>query len=216
MWGVNKISLFKDITPNNKGKLLKLLETSNFTYQKGVNLAYLFKDKESIGLVLSGSLVIIRIDYNGTRTIIETIYEEEILGTSLTSLLSNDYEIITREDTKILWLDYNVILGINDIKYTYYNQFIKNLLMIALEKNTLKNERIEILTQKTIRNKLLEYFRIEALKNRSKIIYLKSTWQDLADYLAIDRCAMTRELKYLKEEGFISVKGRVITLLYSF
>lgn len=210
------ISLFKDITPNNKGKLLKLLETSNFTYQKGVNIAYLFKDKESIGLVLSGSLDIIRIDYNGTRTIIETIYEEEILGTSLTSLLSNDYEIITREDTKILWLDYNVILGINDIKYTYYNQFIKNLLMIALEKNTLKNERIEILTQKTIRNKLLEYFRIEALKNRSKIIYLKSTWQDLADYLAIDRCAMTRELKYLKEEGFISVSGRVITLLYSF
>lgn len=210
------ISLFKDITPNNKGKLLKLLETSNFTYQKGVNIAYLFKDKESIGLVLSGSLDIIRIDYNGTRTIIETIYEEEILGTSLTSLLSNDYEIITREDTKILWLDYNVILGINDIKYTYYNQFIKNILMIALEKNTLKNERIEILTQKTIRNKLLEYFRIEALKNRSKIIYLKSTWQDLADYLAIDRCAMTRELKYLKEEGFISVKGRVITLLYSF
>ena len=210
------ISLFKDITPNNKGKLLKLLETSNFTYQKGVNIAYLFKDKESIGLVLSGSLDIIRIDYNGTRTIIETIYEEEILGTSLTSLLSNDYEIITREDTKILWLDYNVILGINDIKYSYYNQFIKNLLMIALEKNTLKNERIEILTQKTIRNKLLEYFRIEALKNRSKIIYLKSTWQDLADYLAIDRCAMTRELKNLKEEGFINTKGRVITLLYSF
>ena len=210
------ISLFKDITPDNKGKLLKLLETSNFTYQKGVNIAYLFKDKESIGLVISGSLDIIRIDYNGTRTIIETIYEEEILGTSLTSLLSNDYEIITREDTKILWLDYNVILGINDIKYTYYNQFIKNLLMIALEKNTLKNERIEILTQKTIRNKLLEYFRIEALKNRSKIIYLKSTWQDLADYLAIDRCAMTRELKNLKEEGFINTKGRVITLLYSF
>ena len=210
------ISPFKDITPNNKGKLLKLLETSNFTYQKGVNIAYLFKDKESIGLVLSGSLDIIRIDYNGTRTIIETIYEEEILGTSLTSLLSNDYEIITREDTKILWLDYNVILGINDVKYTYYNQFIKNLLMIALEKNTLKNERIEILTQKTIRNKLLEYFRIEALKNRSKIIYFKSTWQDLADYLAIDRSAMTRELKNLKEEGFVSVKGRVITLLYSF
>ena len=210
------ISLFKDITPDNKSKLLKLLETSNFTYQKGVNIAYLFKDKESIGLVIEGSLDIIRIDYNGTRTIIETIYEDEILGTSLTSLLSNDYEIITKEDTKILWLDYKVILGINDTKYSYYNQFIKNLLMIALEKNTLKNERIEILTQKTIRNKLLEYFRIEALKNRSKIIYLKSTWQDLADYLAIDRCAMTRELKYLKEEGFISVKGRVITLLYSF
>ena len=210
------ISLFKDISPDNKDKLLKLLETSNYTYQPNFKIAYLFKDKESIGLVIKGSLDIIRIDYNGTRTIIETIYEEEILGTSLTSLLSNDYEIITKENTKILWLDYNVILSISDIKYRYYNQFIKNLLMISLEKNTLKNERIEILTQKTIRNKLLEYFRIEALKNRSKIIYLKSTWQDLADYLAIDRSAMTRELKNLKEEGFITTKGRVITLLYSF
>lgn len=210
------IYLFNDIKPQDKGKLLKLLETSTFTYQANVNIAYLFKDKESIGIVLNGSLDIIRIDYNGTRTIIETIYEEEIFGTSLTSLLSNDYEIITKEDTKILWLDYKAILSITDSKYPYYNQFLKNLVMISLEKNTLKNERIEILTQKTIRNKLLEYFRIEALKNRSKIIYLKSTWQDLADYLAIDRSAMTRELKNLKEEGFITTKGRVITLLYSF
>ena len=210
------ISLFNKINPTDKEELLKLLATTTFTYQPNVNIAYLFKDKESIGLVLNGSLDIIRIDYNGTRTIIETIYEEEILGTSLTSLLSNDYEIITKEETKVLWLDYKVILNINDPKYPYYNQFLKNLLMISLEKNTLKNERIEILTQKTIRNKLLEYFRIEALKNRSKIIYLKSTWQDLADYLAIDRSAMTRELKNLKEEGFISTKGRVITLLYSF
>lgn len=210
------ITLFNKINPTDKEELLKLLATTAFTYQPNVNIAYLFKDKESIGLVLNGSLDIIRIDYNGTRTIIETIYEEEILGTSLTSLLSNDYEIITKEETKVLWLDYKVILNINDPKYPYYNQFLKNLLMISLEKNTLKNERIEILTQKTIRNKLLEYFRIEALKNRSKIIYLKSTWQDLADYLAIDRSAMTRELKNLKEEGFISTKGRVITLLYSF
>ena len=210
------ISLFNKINPECKEELLKLLATTTFTYQPNVNIAYLFKDKESIGLVLNGSLDIIRIDYNGARTIIETIYEEEILGTSLTSLLSNDYEIITKEETKVLWLDYKVILNINDPKYPYYNQFLKNLLMISLEKNTLKNERIEILTQKTIRNKLLEYFRIEALKNRSKIIYLKSTWQDLADYLAIDRSAMTRELKNLKEEGFISTKGRVITLLYSF
>lgn len=210
------VYLFNDIKPQDKDKLLKLLETSTFTYQANVNIAYLFKDKESIGIVLNGSLDIIRIDYNGTRTIIETIYEEEIFGTSLTSLLSNDYEIITKEDTKILWLDYKAILSITDSKYPYYNQFLKNLVMISLEKNTLKNERIEILTQKTIRNKLLEYFRIEALKNRSKIIYLKSTWQDLADYLAIDRSAMTRELKNLKEEGFITTKGRVITLLYSF
>ena len=74
--------------------------------------------------------------------------------------------------------------------------------------------RIEILTKKTIRNKLLEYFKIVSTKNNSKNIYLPFTFTDLADYLAIDRSAMTRELKNLKGEGFIEIKGKRITLLY--
>ena len=77
-----------------------------------------------------------------------------------------------------------------------------------------KNNRIEILTKKTIRNRLLEYFKIVSLKNKSKNIYLPFTFTDLADYLAIDRSAMTRELKNLKEEGFIEIKNKRITLLY--
>ena len=77
-----------------------------------------------------------------------------------------------------------------------------------------KNNRIEILTKKTIRNKLLEYFKIISSKNKSKNIYLPFTFTDLADYLAIDRSAMTRELKNLKDEGFIEIKNKRITLLY--
>ena len=77
-----------------------------------------------------------------------------------------------------------------------------------------KNERIEILTKKTIRDKLLEYFNIYRKKHASKIIYLPFSFTDLADFLAVDRSAMTRELKNLKEEGFIETKGRRITLLY--
>ena len=77
-----------------------------------------------------------------------------------------------------------------------------------------KNERIEILTKKTIRNRLLEYFTIMSNKHGTKFIYLPFNYTDLADYLAIDRCAMSRELKNLKEEGFIEIKGKRITLLY--
>jgi len=76
------------------------------------------------------------------------------------------------------------------------------------------DKRIEILTKKTIRNKLLEYFNITSKKNGSRNIYIPFNYTDLADYLAIDRCAMSRELKYLKEEGLIETKGKRITLLY--
>ena len=76
------------------------------------------------------------------------------------------------------------------------------------------NERINILSKKSIRNKLLEFFNLSFTKNNSRNIYLPFTFTELADYLAVDRSAMTRELKILKDEGFIRITGKRITLLY--
>jgi len=207
------ISLFNNISSSNKGRLLRILESTNFTYQKSVNISYLFKDKNTIGFIASGSIDIIKIDYNGNKTIIDNLIEEDILGSSITNIINSDYEVITKEKTNLILFDYQVILKCSNNTF-YYEQFIKNMLDILMEKNTEKNERLEILSEKTIRNKLLEYFRITSIKNTSKVIYLKSTFTSLADYLSIDRTAMSRELKHLKEEGFISIKGKKITLLY--
>ena len=82
------------------------------------------------------------------------------------------------------------------------------------EKINEKNNRIEILTKKTIRNKLLEYFKMMTKRSGSKHIYLTLSFTELAEYLAVDRSAMSRELKNLKDEGFIEVKNKKITLLY--
>lgn len=77
------------------------------------------------------------------------------------------------------------------------------------------NERIEILANKTIRNKLLAYFKITSKKSKSKIIYLPFNFSELADYLVVDRCAMSRELKNLKDDGLIEVEGKKIKLFYT-
>ena len=77
------------------------------------------------------------------------------------------------------------------------------------------NERVQILSNNSIRNKLLAYFKIMSKRSKSKIRYLPFTFTDLADYLAINRSAMTRELKLLKEEGFIEISTRKIKLLYN-
>jgi len=207
------ITLFQNISPSNKGKLLKILETMSFTYQKDVNISYAFKDKNIVGLITNGSIDIVKIDYNGNKTIIDNLMEDDIIGSSINNIIDNDYEVITKESTSLTLFDYQVMLKKSNNTY-YYEQFIKNLLNILIEKNLEKNERIEILSEKTIRNKLLEYFRITSIKNASKVIYLKSTYTSLAEYLSVDRAAMARELKHLKDEGFISIKGKKITLLY--
>lgn len=204
---------FQNISPKNREKLLYTLESSRLTFPKNELILSNINQGNIIGIVIKGMLQIIKTDYNGTRTIIEELEENDIFGTII-SPLSNEYDILTKEESTVYIIDYDEIKNLDLDNKNYYNQFIKNLLEIIILKIEERNNRIEILTKKTIRNKLLEYFNIESKKNGLRVINLPFNFTDLADYLAIDRSAMSRELKYLKEEGFIEIKNHKITLLY--
>ncbi len=208
------INLFNNIGQGNKVKLLKLLEANIFTYQENVYINNLVKDNNFIAIILTGDIDIIKINYDGQETIIDTLTKDEVFGNIITNINSENYEILTKSRTKLIIIDYDTIINYEETKYQYYNEFIKNLLLLYNEKIIANNERISILSEKTIRNRLLEYFRITSLKNNSKNIYVPSTYIKLADYLGVDRSAMARELKYLKEEGFIKIQNKKITLLY--
>ena len=207
-------NLFANITPKQKEKLLRILEANTLNFSKNCQVLTSVKWDNIIGVVIEGYMQITRTDYNGNRTIIEELDENSIFGTTLSSLKNNEYDIITKENTKIVVIEYTSIINEVDNNYPYYNQFMKNLLEIINEKINEKNARIEILTKKSIRDKLLEYFKIISKKNGSKIIYLSLNYSELADYLAVDRSAMSRELKNLINEGFIKKEGKKITLLY--
>ena len=205
--------LFNKINVNQQNKLLKLLESSILSFPK--NTIMLSTVKENIiGIILEGSAQIIRTDYNGNRTIIEELEEESIFGTVISSLSSDECEMITKDETKVLIIDYDRILESENNNYSYYNQFIKNLLSITNNVIEQKNERIEVLTKKTIRDKLLEYFKQYSKKKGSKRFKLPMTYTDLASYLSVDRSAMTREIKYLKNEGFIETENKIITIKF--
>ena len=79
---------------------------------------------------------------------------------------------------------------------------------------TVLNTRIELLTKRSIRDKLIGYFTLISSKNLNKSFTLPFSLTDLADYISVDRSAMMREMKSLKEEGFIEKNGNRITLLY--
>ena len=100
-----------------------------------------------------------------------------------------------------------IILGFI-LTMLYYFDIINN-------KMREKNERINVLEKKQIRDKLLEYFEMEHKKGHmNNNIYIPFSLKDLADYLAINRSAMFRELKHMKEEKLIQIKNRRVTLLY--
>lgn len=208
------INLFHNISDKNQEKLLKLLEANTFTFKNDMTILSTIKNENIIGIVISGYIQIVHNDYNGNRTIIEELEENSIFGSMFSSISNNEYDIITKEYSKLIIIEYSRIIEGVKSNYSFYTQFIQNLLQIISNKINEKNDRIEILTEKTIRNKLLKYFQIVSKKKRSKNIYLPFTFTELAEYIAVDRCAMSRELKNLKDEGFIEIKSKKITLLY--
>ena len=122
-----------------------------------------------------------------------------------------DKNIITKEDSKVIIIDYDQITNIQN-NSPYYIKFMQNLLKIIFTKIEEKNDRIEILTEKTIRNKLLKYFQITSKRNGSKNIYLPFTLTELAEYIAVDRSAMSRELKNLKDDNIIEMNNKIIKI----
>ena len=207
------IGPFDNISKKSKKKILRFLNAYTVKYRENKTILENIKTDNEIGIISKGYLQIIRNNYNGTQNIIEELYENSIISSSMIYFDNDDYEIIAKDETELIIVSFDEIMRLESGDKSF-NQFIKNLLYIINEKIIEKNERIEILTKKTIRNKLLEYFNISSKKSGSRFIYLPFNFSDLAEYLAIDRSAMSRELKYLKDEKIIEIKGKRITLLY--
>ena len=206
--------LFDDITLNNQRKLLKLLTAHIFTYKEDKIILSTLKHEKIIGIILKGEIQINYNNYNGEKITVNTLKENDHFGTMFLPLDSDDYEIVTLKDTSIAIIDYQNIFNNSFYNHVYYNQFINNLVNVMTEELNQKNERIELLSKKTIRNKLLEYFNIKTENRIRKNIYLPITFIELAAYLGVDRSAMHRELKNLQDEGLIEIKNKKITLKY--
>lgn len=208
------ISLFENISEKNILKLKRILRTTTSKYPKGINILSNVNRDDFIVLIDYGSIDLIYTDYEGNKTVLEELQKGEIFGSLTSSLHSEEITCMTKEETQITIIEYDQITNDEIIKSDFYIIFIKNLLKILTEQLSTRNNRIELLTKKTTRDKLLGYFQKEAQKRGSKTFILQTSHTEIANYLSVDRSAMTRELKYLKEEGFIEINGKKVTIHY--
>lgn len=205
---------FENLSKNQISKLFHILGVHIYNFKKNQEILPTIKYENIISIILQGHAQIINIEYNGNEIIMENLYKDDIFGTNISATNSEYTQIIAKEETKVLVIDYDKLINPANLKYSYFNIFFMNLFDIINTKFKEKNERVKILEKKQIREKLLEYFEIEHKKTRQRNIYLPFTFRDLADYLAVNRSAMFRELKHMKDEKFIEVNDRKITLLY--
>ena len=202
--------LFDNISEKNKEKIYKILKTTTNNYPKDINILSNVNRPNFIGIIEEGTAQLVFNDYLGNKTILETLKEEDIFGSLITNINSDEITCITKEKTRVTYIDYDRITDTENIKYDYYLTFIKNLLIILEEQLTSKNERIAILTKKTTRDKLLQYFKLTSIKKGSRTFTIPYSFTELAGYLSVDRSAMTREM----DEGFIKIDKKRITIDY--
>ena len=207
-------SPFDDLSKLQINKLLDLLGVHFYTYNKNEEILTTIKNENIVCIIMEGSAQIMYIEYNGNEILIENLSKYDVFGTNISGTNNENCEIIAKGKTEVLVIDYDKLLNEKNLNHPYFNTFLRNLFDITNIKFRERNKRIRILEKKQIRDKLLEYFEIEYINTPSKSFYLPFSLKELADYIAVNRSAMFRELKHLKDDKLIEINGRKITLLY--
>lgn len=206
--------LFENISEKNIIKLKKILNANTIKFNKNVNILSNINRDDFIAIIDNGDVQLIYNDYNGNKTIIQELTTGEVFGSLTSTINSDEITCMTKEETQITIIEYDDITNDEIIKTDFYIIFIKNLIKILTDQLSIRNTRIELLTKRTTRDKLLAYFKIESQKKGNRKFTLSMPFTELANYLSVDRSAMSREISYLKDEGFIETEGRKITILY--
>lgn len=202
----------EDVIMNTDFSFERMLSRYNFVQKKQVNkgeilLTFLEKRKVIIFL-LDGEAELIRYDRNGEKTIVEHYISGNLFSEMFYMICSNNELFVeAKKNCTYLYFHYDDIVNKNNSQINFY------LLQIFGEKLFENNKRIEVLTKRSIREKLLSYFDMMTYRKLRKNFKLPFSYSDLADYLSIDRSAMMREIKNLIEDGIIEKNGKKITIL---
>ena len=210
---MEQIELFKDINENLISDFIKKTKARKVSFKKDMTIMSNLKNTNEVGIVLDGETALLRIDYNGNRTIVTNYLKGDIFGGKFSDYLSEEHSIISRTTCDILFVEYDAFIdSLNNNPWS--KTLTNNIVNILIKENFKDNQRIEILTKRSIREKLLHYFHTLEQEFAKTTFNIPFTMTNLSEYLAVDRSAMQREIKNLKDEGIIDVKGKTITIIY--
>lgn len=205
--------IFDNITDEEINKMKNCFNAINRKYLEGERISNL--ESGSVGIVISGVVEITRFDFDGNRTILERINENGIFGgLFLSQIDEGDVVIICRADTEIMFIDYNHLIKQCHNACSHHSTLIRNMLSIVSEKSKKLSNRVEVLSQRTLRKKLITYFNMISKEKGKKNIVIPFSLSNLSDYLCVDRSAMLREMKKMREEGLIDSHAKKVTILY--
>lgn len=212
---LEKTSLFGHISTSNIEFMLNCLSARVSYYKKDEFILHSGDNIDSLGMVIKGNVLILKEDFWGNRSIISEVSEGLPFAETYAFLSDSPLEVsvVASTDCTILFLNIKRILNTCSASCNFHNQLIENLLSDVAKKNMILTRKIEHMSKKTIREKLLSYLSAESQKNNSAFFKIPFDRQELADYLSVDRSALSNELSKLMKENVIIFKKNEFTLL---
>lgn len=212
---VSQTPLFSDVTHNEIQDLLTCMNSHVKKYNKNEFIFLAGDTPTGIGIILEGNAKIIKEDILGNRAIIGKLMQGDIFGEVFACALVDQLPVSVESETacSVLMLDYKKIITSCSSNCKFHTMLIKNMLQILAEKNMYLNNKNDILSSRSMRDKLLKFLETVAEEKNQVSFEIPYDRQELADFLSVNRSAMTRELLNMKEDGLINFSKNHFELL---
>ena len=206
--------LFRGISPQELEGMLPCLSARELQADKHQMIFRAGDPARWVGLVLSGAVHVIQEDYYGNRSLVALLQPPQLFGEafSCAGVDTLPVTVESAQDSRILLLDCQRVLTTCDDACVFHRRLITNLLKVVAAKNLMLTQKLSLLSKRTTREKLRAYLAAEAQRVGSPSFTLSLDRQALADYLGVDRSAMSAELSKLRRDGFLQCKGRHVIL----
>ena len=211
---VNRIGLFKGIEAGELEPMLRCLGAEIRDFPKGGN-AMVAGDRPSfIGAVLTGRLCVFRDDHDGNRLLVDVIKPGKLFGESLSCAGVDESPVtVTAElDSTILRLNLYRMLSLCPTNCPHHSSLIGNMLRLIAERNLFLQGRMEVLCLKSLRAKVVRYLGSFA-PVRGRAFKVPLSREGMAEYLGVDRSALSHELGRMRREGLIEYRKNSFTVL---
>lgn len=208
-------ALFCGASPEEIGTMLDCLGAEKRSYRRNDAVYHAGDVISTMGLVLSGSVSIENDDVWGNRSILDRVGPGQVFAETYACVPGEPLmvSVVAAEDTEILFLDVSQVLDTGLPACRFHGQLVRNLLSISARKNLHLSRRILYTSSKSIRGRLLSYLSFQAAQHGSNEFEISFNRQQLADYLGVDRSAMSHELSEMRRDGLLRVNRSHFILL---